>query len=601
MSRLLTFVLMWAVILLGVALVWFAFSPQAQAATQGALAPGDRVPNFLLLDHQGDAHELYYHTHVDAVVLMVQGNGCPIVRHALPRLQELQQQYAEQGVAFLLINSNPQDDRARVQAEAREFGIEIPVLLDDAQLVGQAMGFERTAEVFVIDTDGWRLRYRGALDDRVSYETQRPQAVNHYLVDALDAMLAGDPIARQQTEAEGCLVHFPKRELAPEDISYAEHIGPLIADNCVACHRPGGIGPFAFDDYRMVHGFAPMIREVVMTRRMPPWQADPHYGAFEEDNSLSRSEKQMLVDWIQAGARRGEGEDPLPAAVAQEWPEWPLGEPDLIVELPPFDVPATGVIAYQHPRVANPLDEDVWIRAVDFIPGDRAVVHHIIATLTGQEGQFGRLGILGDGLGGYVPGAQPVVFPENTGVFLRKNAEFLLQMHYTTSGRATTDVTRMGLYFADEPPQHELQSMTLLDPRIRIPAGERAHTESVRRTFQRDALIYNLLPHAHFRGRASEFRLITPDGNEEVLLSVPHYDFNWQHTYNLVEPKFVPAGSTIVHSTTWDNSPQNRANPDPDVEVRWGLQSWDEMLFGSIRYRYVDDPAEAGPELAREH
>jgi peroxiredoxin/mono/diheme cytochrome c family protein len=562
------------------------------AGSAMALKPGDRVDNFMLLDHNGEAHELHYLSDKAAVVLMVQGNGCPIVRNQLPRLAEIRDRFAEEGVAFLLINSNLQDNRQTIAKEAAEFGIDFPILIDDAQLIGESMEFERTAEVFVIDpADRWRVVYRGPVDDRVSYQRQRPEADNHYLVDALDALLAGMPVPVASAAAEGCLINFPNRRDrdARADIPYSETIAPLLAENCVACHRPGGIGPFAMSDYDVVRGFAPMIREVVRTQRMPPWHADPHYGEFENAIGLSVEERQALVHWIEAGTPRGDGPDPLVAAMEQTWPEWPLGEPDLILELPPFDVPATGVIPYMHPRVDNPLDEDTWVRAVDFIPGDRTVVHHIIAGHSYQRDEHRSEGLLGEGLAGYVPGGGPTIFPDGTGVLVRSDAQFVLQMHYTTSGKATTDVTRMGLYFHGERPRHERQNTVLINPRFKIPAYAKRHTESAQRVFERPVVIYTLLPHAHFRGRSSEFRVIYPDGSEEVLLSVPAYDFNWQHTYVLAEPKPLPAGSTLVHTTTWDNSPQNRANPDPSVDVGWGLQSWDEMLFGAVSYRYVDE------------
>lgn len=562
----------------------------AQAAL--AIAPGDRVDNFRLLDHRGDSHELYYYSDASAVVLMVQGNGCPIVRNQLPRLAEIRDSYAAENVVFLLLNANPHDDRERIAAEAAEFRIDFPILMDHSQLIAESLGVERTAEVFVIDPQRWRLAYRGPLDDRVSYQAQRPEATQHYLIDALAAVLAGEAVSQAEVAPEGCLVHFPYGDRRAESVpSYVDDIAPLIAEHCVACHRPGGIGPFAMSEYAIVHGFAPMIREVLRTERMPPWHADRHHGAFSNERSLSDAERRTLVHWVDAGAPRGEGNDPLPAIVARDWPEWELGEPDLVVELPPFDVPATGVIPYQHPRIPNPLDEGVWVRAVDFAPGDRAVVHHIIATFAGREGRHARDGALGSALGGFVPGGGPTRYPEGTGVYLDPEAIFVLQMHYTTMGRATTDVTRMALYFADEPPAQELRNLVLINPRIRIPPHARNHTEEAAHTFERDVLIHSLLPHAHYRGRSSSFIAVHADGREEILLSVPNYDFNWQHDYVLADPILLPAGTTLVHRTSWDNSAQNRANPDPNVEVTWGLQSWDEMLFGSVRYTHADTAA----------
>jgi peroxiredoxin len=556
-----------------------------------ALEPGARVENFQLLDHRGDSHELHYYSDASAVVLLVHGNGCPIVRHALPRLKEIRDAYADDGVKFLLINSNLQDDRAEIAAEAEKYDIDLPILLDEAQLIGESLGIVRTAEAFVIDPqERWRLVYRGPVNDRIHYETQRPEADNRYLVNALDAVLADKPIEKPHVDGPGCLINFPARQNRDEheEISYSDEIAPLLIDNCAQCHRPDGIGPWAMSDYEQVRGFAPMIREVIRTGRMPPWHADPHYGEFSNDRSLSVEEKRTLIHWIETGAPRGEGSDPLPAAMKKDWPEWTLGEPDAVVELPRIEIPATGLLPYLHPVVANPLDHPVWLRAVDFLPEERSVLHHIIAAhIEPPREPGGRPG--GGLMGGYIPGGGPVVYPEGVGLRLQPGARFWFQVHYTTVGRAATDATRLGLYFRDTPPEYEHQAVVLENRDIRIPPRVKAHADSARWTFDRDVVVYSLLPHAHYRGNTSEFRAIYPDGREEILLSVPDYDFNWQRIYELERPKRLPAGTTVVHTTTWDNSAQNRANPDPNKEVTWGLQSQDEMLFGVINYRYAEE------------
>jgi mono/diheme cytochrome c family protein/peroxiredoxin len=556
------------------------------------LGPGDRVENFRLLDHRGESHELYYYSDASAVAIMVHGNGCPIVRNALPRLKEIRAAYAGKGVKFLLINSNLQDDRDEIAAEAEQFGIDFPILNDKSQLIGESLGFVRTAEMFVIDPqDRWKLKYRGPINDRIHYETQRPEADNRYLTSALNAVLAGEPVEKPRVDGPGCLINFPERQRQDEheEISYSEEIAPLLVDHCAQCHRPDGIGPWAMSDYNQIRGFAPMIREVVRTGRMPPWQADPHYGEFSNDISLTIEEKRKLVHWIEAGSPRGEGPDPLPAAMDKDWPDWPLGEPDAIVQVPGFKVPPTGLIPYLHVVVENPLDKPVWVRAMSFLPESREVVHHIIAAYTDEPpSQVLARGSYGTVFGAYAPGIGPIVYPEGTGMPLKPDAKFILQLHYTTIGRTVRDATQMGLYFHGEPPRHEHRTVILENRDIRIPPRVKRHTDLGRKTFERDIVVYSLIPHAHYRGRSSGFKAIYPDGHEEILLSVPNYDFNWQHVYELVEPKHLPAGTTIVYTTTWDNSAQNRANPDPDKEVIWGFQSQDEMLFGVINYRYAD-------------
>lgn len=570
-----------------------------------AMRPGERVDNFRLLDHLGASHELYYLSDAKAVVLMVQGNGCPIVRQALPALREVRDRYRSQGVEFLLINANAHDRRDAVAAEAAEFGIDFPVLLDDTQLIAEGLALTRTAEVLVIDPAGWKLVYRGPVDDRLSYGVQKAIARKHYLDDALDAVLAGTTPAIRQADAAGCLIDLPSpaARAARADISYAEQIAPLLREKCVTCHRPGGVGPWVMDRYETVRGFAPMIREVIRTQRMPPWHADPHYGAFAGDRSLSVEQARLLVHWVEAGAPRGSGADPLAIPIAAP-SEWTLGKPDLVVSVPAFEVPATGVVDYLYPHADNPLEHDVWIRAVEILPGDRSVVHHVLAGLD-DPGNGERRAIRGQigELGGYAPGLNAVPYPEGSGILLRKEANFRFQMHYTPIGKAATDVTRIGLYFAERPPAHRLQMAMFLDTSLSIPPHAKAYTQAVEHVFEQDVVVYSLMPHAHLRGKAARFTAHYPGGRQEVLLSVPKYDFSWQTIYALKTPKPLPAGTRIVLDMAWDNSAQNPANPDPDATVTWGDQTWDEMNVGWIRYREARDgeaalataPAEGAP------
>jgi peroxiredoxin len=567
-----------------------------------ALSPGERVDNFRLLDQNGESHELYYLSDAKAVVLMVYGNGCPIVRQALPMLKEVRDHYRAQGVEVLLIDSNLQDDRDAIAREATEFDIGFPILVDDTQLIGESLGLTRTAEVLVVDPKKWKLVYRGPLDDRLGYGTQKPAATKAYLNDALDAVLAGQPVAVPEVDAVGCLIDLPERDKrnAHARIPYSERIAPLLAERCVACHRQGGVAPWAMNSYETVRGFAPMIREVVRTKRMPPWHADPHYGSFVGDRSLTTEETRTLVHWVEAGAPRGTGPDPL-AAQTRDWSEWSLGKPDLVVEVPVFQVPATGVVSYQYPRAANPLGRDVWIRAIEIIPGNRSVVHHVLAGID-DPANGSRAAIRGQigELGGYAPGKNAMRYPQDTGILLRKEASFRFQMHYTPNGKATTDVTRVGYYFTDAAPKYPLKMTMLMDTGLSIPAHAKAYTESLEYVFERGVVLYSLMPHAHLRGRAAKFTAHYPDGRTEVLLSVPKYDFSWQTTYALTSPKVLPAGTRMVFDMTWDNSAQNHANPDPDHVVRWGEQTWEEMNVGWMRYRYADEMS-AAPAAKTEH
>ncbi len=593
----------------------------ASADLVSSLVPGGKVDNFRLLDHAGQSHELYYLSDTKAVVLVAQGNSCSADGKALASIKALRDKYRAQNVEFLMIDSNLADTREQIGEKAKKQNIDLPILLDETQLIGESLGLHNNGEVLVVNPKDWTLAYRGNVKSAPA---------------ALDAVLAGNAVKTASTRVSGCEIDMPElaRRSAHRAISYEKTIAPMLIDNCVTCHRAGGIGPWQMTGYEVVKGFAPMIREVIRTERMPPWHADPHYGAFKNNRALSADNIKTLVHWIEAGAPRGEGSDPL-ADLKKTWPEWAMGEPDLVLELPAFDVPATGVVPYQDVRIKNTVGRDVWLKAIDYSPGDRSVVHHILGySLPAGVGALGASGqrsaqtvevpgqpgpqsmllmkicgtpagaaqlrarlasaggaaiVGGVSIGGYVPGAVPIRFSADAGVLLKKDSDFRFQLHYTPNGRASSDVTRVGLYFTDEQPKYSLRSMVLMDPCLTIPANTKSYTASASQVVDRDMLIYSLTPHSHFRGSASSFVAEYADGTKETLLSVPKYDFNWQTTYLFSSPKLVPKGTRLTHSTTYDNSMQNKANPDPGIVVHWGEQTWEEMLYGAIRFRYADE------------
>ncbi len=541
------------------------------------------LDNFRLTDSQGASHELYYLSDAKAVVLLAQGTHCRTSDEAAAALEAMRAKYEPLGVAFLQINSNWPGKAISVQIPtvATHVSKGIPILVDETQLIGESLGFTRNGEVLIANPQGWKVAYRGVVAD----------ASGNYVASALDAMLGGTPIKTERTPPQGCALVLNERNRRAEhaQISYEKTIAPLLMDKCVACHREGGIGPWQMTSYEMIKGFAPMIREVVRTQRMPPWDVDPHYSAFSNDRGLSLDQARTLVHWIEAGAPRGTGADPL-LSQKKDWPQWPLGKPDLIVELPQFKVPATGTIPYQMLKVDNPLDHDVWVRGVDWLPGQRAVVHHIIASAGGAE----RRGAIS--LNNYVPGVEPLELPKEAGILLPARSTFHFQVHYTSNGKELLDRTKMGLYFRPDAPQYNFRSLVFANNKLRIPPNTKLHEEVAEQTVKADAILYTLHPHAHYRGKSSRFVAYYPDGKEQTLLNVPAYDFNWQGTYELAKPMLVPAGTRIVYTQWYDNSTQNRANPDPNREVTWGEQTWDEMIFGVIRYRNVKEDGPAQPQ-----
>ena len=547
------------------------------------------VDNFRLLDHRGESHELYYYSDASAVVLMIHGNGCPIVRNLLPDFEAVRSDYEPRGVRFFMLNSNLQDTRDSISQEAEEWHVETPILVDDSQLIGESLGLTRTAEVLVLDPKSWELVYRGPLNDRVDFERQLDAPRNTYLRDSLDAMLAGEEVSNASIATKGCLINFPAAHENHQEISYSQTIAPLLRENCVVCHQDGGIGSWPMSQHLLVQGFAPMIREVIRTGRMPPWHADPQVGHWLNDRTLSIEERRTLVHWVEAGAARGEGPDPLLEPPPPAISEHGLGEPDLVIELSPYEVPATGVVDYKYPYVENPLDRDVWIKAMVVEPGSVEVVHHALVGTSANVSTDNDERIFDNYLGGYAPGSQDNLLPEGTGVFVPKGGYFNAQMHYTPYGRAVTDRTRLLLYFYEQPPETFLRHGVVVNPLIRIPPGAKAHEESAYFEFERDAVLYAVLPHSHYRGKSSKFWLQYPDGRRELILSVPNYDFNWQRAYEFAEPRRIAAGTRLVHSTIYDNSSQNPGNPDPSRLVPWGQQSHDEMLYGDFLFTWVDE------------
>jgi len=555
-----------------------ATNATAHAAPASATANA-RVDNFMLVDADMEAHELYRLADAKAVVIVTQANGDAVTRALAPNLKALKAAYAAKGVEFMMLNSNLKDSREAIQAEAQKAGFNTPILMDSYQLVGESLGVTRSAEVVVVDPKTWTVAWRGALADGAAAK-------------ALDALAAGQQVAMAAGPAsKGAAIAFPARGVSK--VSYAKDVAPILEAKCVACHEEGGIGPFAMKDYATVKGFAPMIREVIRTDRMPPYHADPHVGKFSDDKRLTADETKTIVHWVEAGAPRGDGPDPL-GAVKHVAQEWPLGKPDLIIDVPAFTIPASGVVDYQRPAVPGTLTEGKWVRASTVKPGARQGVHHLLTgwmaemPANGKSSETKWAASLG---AGYAVGAESSIEPKNAGVYLPPGGAYGFQMHYTPYGKEVVDKSRVALYFYDKPPELVMRSVVVIDPTIEIPANEGRHKEVAYVQFPHDALLYSAFPHAHYRAYSSDLWIEYPDGKQKLLLSLPRYDFNWQRSYTFAEPIKVPAGSRLIAHYVYDNSKRNPSNPDPSIKVSWGEQSFQEMLFTSLSFRWVGETA----------
>jgi hypothetical protein len=566
----------------------------ASASEPMASAMPATVDNFMLVDAQHlEAHELYRLADAKAIVLVSMGVGCPISRAMTPALKALRDQYAKQGVEMFLVDSNLQDSREAIAAEAKEFGIDIPILMDSNQLVGEALGVTRTAEVFVITPKTWKVAYHGPVNDAADYGVQKA-ATKEFANDALAAVLAGKPAPAATQASKGCLVDFPERgKMAAKKISYVKDVAPILEAKCVACHEEGGIGPFAMTNYAMVKGFSPMIREVIRTDRMPPYNADPHVGKFSDDKSLTPAEIKTLVHWVDEGSPRGEGTDPL-GAKKHVAPEWPLGKPDLVLNVPAYTIPASGVVDYQHPYAVNPLTEGKWLRASTVKVESRQGVHHILTGYMSEVPKPGQQAFenkWGVSVGGYAVGAESEISPKNVGAYLPPGGAVGFQTHYTPFGKEVTDHSQVALYFYkdNEKPEMVMHNSVIVNNAIVLPPNDGHHLETTYLDIPHEMLLYSAFPHAHYRGASADLWLRTPDGKEKLLLSLPRYDFSWQRAYTFADPVKVPAGSKLIAHFIYDNSKRNPNNPDPNKTVVWGDQSWEEMFYTAIRYRWIGE------------
>ena len=566
------------------AIILAACSSEAPAAK----LVGSKVDDYMLVDQTGLGHILKYDTITPAVVLVSHVNGDEGSLKAAKTIQDLAAK--NPNVVFQLINSSDADTRQSIADEAKANGLTIPILDDEYQLIGNSLGFTYAGEAVIVDPKkNFEIVYHGPAD---TIET------------ALTDVVAGKaPATAEVTGIKGTKLVFADRGKEAEfaKISYTNDVVPILKDKCVDCHQPNGIAPWHMTTYQQVKTFAPMIREAIRRDRMPPFDADNHYRAFAKNENLSAEETKTLVHWIEAGAPSDiaeGGEDPL-VKVAAGRPDWPLGEPDLIVDIPSYDVPAAGVVDYQIPAVKSPLTKGKWLKATTFKPGNRQGVHHILAGWLPKMPANGRGFDWEISMGGYAVGNESNTAPANWATWVPAGGAISFQMHYTPIGKAFTDTSKIGFYFQDEAPEMMKRQVVIADPSIEIAANTARHHETAYVLFPADAQIYAAQVHAHYRGYASKLTAIYPDGKEEILLNMPHYDFNWQRDYVFKDLIEIPAGTKVVADYWYDNSANNKALQgsttkaltNPAKKIFWGDQSFQEMLFTAIQFRWKDETA----------
>ncbi len=560
-----------------------------KAAERGV---GRLVPDLSFTDINGLSGKLSDFKSSKALVIAFTSTSCPLTKKYAPSLARLEKEFAAKGVKFLFINPTASDSLESIKSVVKDHGFTGRYVHDRDGKFTAALGAETTTEVFVLDA-ARTLTFRGAVDDQygLGYALDAPRHL--YLKDALTAVLKSKSPPIAATSAPGCALDTKPAAVLTKDITYHNRISRLIQNSCLECHRAGGVAPFSLATCEDVKSHAGMIRKQVDRGAMPPWFAAPTQAGdpshWANDRSLPAADKADLLAWLASDKPLG---NPADAPLARVFPtDWQIGKPDAVLELPrAVAIKAEGVMPYQTLTVQTTFAEDKWVQAFEVRPTAREVVHHIIIKLhnrgakasgdDGGDGSNERDGFFA----AYVPGNSHAIFPVGFAKKLPAGSTVSFQMHYTPNGKATTDQTKLGLVFAKEPPRHMIHVAGLAGALLNIPPGVPNHPETISITLPFDTTLLAFMPHMHVRGKAARYEATLPDGTKKVLLNVPRYDFNWQLTYTLAEPVTLPRGSKLTFNAWYDNSAANPANPDPTKTVRWGPQTYDEMMLGYVEY-----------------
>lgn len=559
--------------------------PRVVSASNAGI--GLRVPDMSLTTIADETKQLKSLMGKNGLVIAFTNTTCPICKKYAPTLVQLEKQLTEKGIGLLLVNPTSNETKATISKQISQHGFKSPYVHDADGSISKTLNATSTAEVFLLDAKQ-TLVYRGAIDDQYGLGYSHNEPRDTYLKDAVSALLAHEPIEPQATSAPGCELDLSHaKAMAFPAVTYHNRVSRIMQTNCVECHREGGVAPFSLEKMEDVVAHAGMIRKVVEKGTMPPWfavtTAEKHVP-FANDRSLHPKDKADLLNWLSSGRATGNADDaPLPRSFEKDWL---IGKPDAVFKFPrAVPVKATGVMPYIHINVDTKLTEDKWVKALEVKPSAREVVHHVLVfvlppgtdDIQGMDETTTFFAI-------YVPGQSTLSYPDGFAKFLPKGSKLRFQMHYTPNGQSTTDQTSIGMVFADKPPQYEVKVAGIVNTRFRIPPEADNYPVNAQLKVPFHATILGFLPHMHLRGKAFQYEIEQPGKSPYKVLDIPRYDFNWQLYYRLAEPIAVVPG-TLIKGTGWfDNSKGNPANPDSTREVRWGPQTYDEMMLGYVEF-----------------
>ena len=520
--------------------------------------------------------------------LVFMNTSCPIAQRYLPRLEEMHKKYASQGIQFVAVY-NSQDEIPRdIAAHGLAAGLSFPLVWDEEQKCTKALGVERVPQTVLLD-GAKRVVYSGRIDDQYRTGGVQPKVGRSDLAEAIDELLAGKPISVAETPVDGCKVTAWRAPSFDHTVTFHEHVESILQKRCQNCHHDGMATPFTLVSYNDAKSQGEMLAEVVRDGRMPPWYAHTEFGKFANDPSLTRDERELVEAWVTAGMPEGDAaKAPKPLEFAKT--QWRIGEPDLVLTTAqPIKIQATGFIPYKYVFLLPPFTEDTYVEAIEIRPHNRAVVHHCNAfyadavTMKAGSNTF---------LTGYVPGGVPFTLNPGLAQRIPKLSVIGLQIHHVTTGKEEESMISIGFRFAKGTVQKTTHFM-LLDPHnIKIPPGDGFYEMKAQRKLDKDATLLGLFTHMHLRGRDMTFFARYPDGNQETLLQIPNYNFEWQIGYvcpTAPNEKKIPAGTELAAIAHFDNSKFNPYNPDPNYTVPYGDQSYDEMFNGFIFYVHDED------------
>ncbi len=544
---------------------------------------GRIVESLAVADIDGKPYDLSAIDSSKLVVVAFWGTECPLAKKYASRMQQLSE-WLQDDVQFVMVFSNEQDSIDDIKAYIEQQKIKFPVLKDSETRIADQFSARRTPEVCLLD-HARTIRYRGRVDDQFGIGYTKKEPGVRYLQNAIEQVLAKKAVPTSETDPIGCIIGRVARADNGEAINFASHVAPILNQHCVACHQPEQIGPMSLTDADEVVGWAAMINEVVREGRMPPWNADPSVGKFSNERRLTEAEKSTIAQWVDNGAPIGD-RSKVPAYMVRV-AGWQLdSEPDLIIPVSPkpIAVQADGELDYQHFKSEYVFKEEKWIQAIQILPGNHAIVHHILAFVESPNGRqvIGDLEGIDGYLAGYVPGLTIAPFPAGTAKRIPANSRLIFQVHYTPIGSPQNDHSKIGLYFADpDTVQREVITTSAIRRKLEIPSASPDHQVVAysHRSLQ-NAMLLGMMPHMHLRGKAFRFELQSADGSTTPLLNVPRFDFHWQSSYRLTDPVPMQSGDRICCVAQFDNSADNPNNPDPTETIRWGDQTREEMMIG---------------------